>query len=75
MTNKPASEQSEVMDGEEAVRRVRRALYPPSEIHAFFRGSSAFYPDFDRAIRQRVDAWLRRQARRPQNRGRARSAA
>ena len=28
------------------------------EIHCFFEASSEFYPEFDRAVRRRVDYWL-----------------
>jgi hypothetical protein len=32
--------------------------YSPDTVHGFFQGSSEFYPDFDRLLRQKVNAWL-----------------
>jgi hypothetical protein len=32
--------------------------YPPSDVMAFFWGSSEFYPDFGRLIALRVESWL-----------------
>jgi hypothetical protein len=35
--------------------------YPEDEVFGFFRGSSDFYPDFDRLLRRRIRAFLKTQ--------------
>jgi hypothetical protein len=37
--------------------------YPPEKVWAFFEASSELYPDFGKLVKERVERWLRRRAR------------